>query len=134
MGGARAQRYGVGFQEYVAQANQKIVAIVQAEHIEAVKNIAAIVNVPGIDAVFVGPYDLSASMGKPGQVQDPDVQAAIRTVRDAVLHAGLKLGIYCSDPESARDFVEQGYTLIGMSTDLNHLAASAGAALAAARI
>jgi len=133
MGGARAQRYGVGFEEYVAQANQKIVAIVQAEHIEAVQNIAAIVNVPGIDAVFVGPYDLSASMGKPGQVMDPEVQAAIRTVRDAVLHAGLKLGIYCSDPDSTKVFLEQGYTLIGMSTDLNYLATSAGAALAAAR-
>lgn len=133
MGGARAHRYGAGFQEYVAQANQKVVAIVQAEHIEAVQNIAAIVSVPGIDAVFVGPYDLSASMGKPGRVNDPDVQAAIRTVRDAVRSAGLKLGIYCSDPDAAGDFVEQGYTLIGMSTDLNHLAASAGAALAAAR-
>jgi 2-keto-3-deoxy-L-rhamnonate aldolase RhmA len=54
-------------------------------------------------------------------------------VRDAVLNAGLKLGIYCSDPDSARDFVRQGYTLIGMSTDLNYLATSAGAALAAAR-
>jgi 2-dehydro-3-deoxyglucarate aldolase/4-hydroxy-2-oxoheptanedioate aldolase len=133
MAGARAHRYGIGFQEYVDQANQRIVAIVQAEHIEAVQNIAAIVSVPGIDAVFIGPYDLSASMGKPGQVRDPEVQAAIRAVRDAVLNAGLKLGIYCSDPDSARDFVQQGYTLIGMSTDLNYLTTSAGQALAAAR-
>jgi 2-dehydro-3-deoxyglucarate aldolase/4-hydroxy-2-oxoheptanedioate aldolase len=133
MGGARAHRYGVGFQDYVANANQKILAVVQAEHIEAVENIASIVKVPGIDAVFVGPYDLSASMGKPGKTQDPAVQAAIRKVRDAVLSAGLKLGIYCSDPESARSSMQQGYTLIGMSTDLNYLAGSAAAALSTAK-
>jgi 2-dehydro-3-deoxyglucarate aldolase len=133
MGGARAHRYGLGFNDYVAQANQKIVAIIQAEHIEAVQNMDAIVRVPGIDAVFVGPYDLSASMGLPGQIQHPDVQAAIATVRVAVLKAGLKLGIYCADPNSAKAFIRQGFTLIGMSTDLSYLAASAGEALASAK-
>jgi 2-dehydro-3-deoxyglucarate aldolase/4-hydroxy-2-oxoheptanedioate aldolase len=133
MGGARAHRYGIGFQDYVARANREMVAIIQAEHIEAVENIAAIANVPGIDAIFVGPYDLSASMGKPGQIKDSEVQAAIRKVRDATLKAGLRLGIYCSDPESAGNFVQQGYTLIGMSTDLNYLSQAAGAALAAAK-
>lgn len=133
MGGARAHRYGIGFQEYVARANREIAAIIQAEHIEAVENIDAIANVPGIDAIFVGPYDLSASMGKPGQVKDPEVQAAIRKIRDTALRAGVRLGIYCSDAESAKDFVQQGYTLIGMSTDLNYLSQSAGAALAAVK-
>jgi 2-dehydro-3-deoxyglucarate aldolase/4-hydroxy-2-oxoheptanedioate aldolase len=133
MGGARAHRYGIGFQDYVANADQRILTIIQAEHVEAVANIAAIVDVPGIDAVFVGPYDLSASMGRPGQVKDPEVQAAIRAVRDVVLAAGLALGIYCSDPGSANDLVAQGYTLIGMGTDLNYLAKSAGAALEAVR-
>jgi 2-keto-3-deoxy-L-rhamnonate aldolase RhmA len=117
----------------VERANHEIAAIVQAEHIEAVRHIEAIASAPGIDAIFVGPYDLSASMGKAGQVRDPEVQAAIRRVRDATLQAGRRLGIYCSDPASARDFVQQGYTLIGMSTDLNYLAQSAGAALAAAK-
>jgi 2-dehydro-3-deoxyglucarate aldolase/4-hydroxy-2-oxoheptanedioate aldolase len=133
MGGARAHRYGIGFQSYVTGANRAVAAIIQAEHIEAVENIEAIADVPGIDAIFVGPYDLSASMGKPGQVNDPEVQAAVRKIRDATLRAGLRLGIYCSDPESARDFVRQGFTLIGMSTDLNYLFQSAGAALAAVR-
>ena len=133
MGGARAHRYGVGFQDYVERADREIVAIVQAEHIEAVANIEAIVRVPGIDAVFVGPYDLSASMGKPGRIHDPEVTAAIRRVRDAVLGAGLKAGIYCSDGDSARECMRQGYTLIGMNTDLGLLVDAAGAALAAAR-
>jgi 2-keto-3-deoxy-L-rhamnonate aldolase RhmA len=133
MGGARAQRYGVGFQDYVERADREIVAIVQAEHIQAVENIESIVRVPGIDAVFVGPYDLSASMGKPGQIRDPEVQEAIRRVRDAVLGAGLKAGIYSSDGASAREFVRQGYTLIGMSTDMSMLVTAAGKELAAAR-
>jgi 2-keto-3-deoxy-L-rhamnonate aldolase RhmA len=133
MGLARAKRYGVGFQDYVAGANREIAAIVQAEHIDAVNHIEAIAVVPGIDAIFVGPYDLSASMGKPGRVQDPDVQAAIARVRDVTLAAGLKLGIYCSDPESARDYLRQGYTLIAMGTDLNYLTQSAMAALASAK-
>jgi 2-dehydro-3-deoxyglucarate aldolase/4-hydroxy-2-oxoheptanedioate aldolase len=133
MGGARAHRYGIGFQDYVARANREMVAIIQAEHIEAVENIEAIASVAGIDAIFVGPYDLSASMGKPGQVKDPEVQAAIRKIRDATLRAGVRLGIYCSDPESAKHFILQGYTLIGMSTDLNYLSQSAGAALAAVK-
>jgi 2-dehydro-3-deoxyglucarate aldolase len=133
MGGARAQRYGVGFQDYVERADRDILAIVQAEHIEAVENIEAIVRVPGIDAVFVGPYDLSASMGKPGQIRDPEVTSAIRRVRDAVLGAGLKAGIYCSDGAAAREFLQQGYTLIGMSTDMSLLVHVAGKELAAAR-
>jgi 2-dehydro-3-deoxyglucarate aldolase/4-hydroxy-2-oxoheptanedioate aldolase len=133
MGGARAHRYGIGFQDYVADANREIAAIVQAEHIDAVNHIDAIAAVPGIDAIFIGPYDLSASMGKPGRIQDPEVQAAIRRIRDAAFKAGLKIGIYCSDPESAREFIRQGYTLIGMSTDLNYLTQSAGAALASTK-
>jgi 2-dehydro-3-deoxyglucarate aldolase/4-hydroxy-2-oxoheptanedioate aldolase len=133
MGGARAHRYGAGFGDYVARANREIAAIVQAEHIEAVENIESILRVPGVDAVFIGPYDLSASMGKPGQVDDPEVRAAIGKVRDAALAAGVRLGIYCSGADAARDYVRQGYTLIGMSTDLNYLLHSAGAALASAR-
>jgi 2-dehydro-3-deoxyglucarate aldolase len=133
MGGARAHRYGLGFSEYVARANRSIVTIIQAEHIAAVENIDAILRVPGIDAVFIGPYDLSASMGKPGRLQDPEVLAAVRTVRDAVLAAGLPLGIYCAEAAAARDYIRQGFTLIGLSTDLNFLTRTAAAALAAAR-
>jgi 2-dehydro-3-deoxyglucarate aldolase/4-hydroxy-2-oxoheptanedioate aldolase len=133
MGGARAHRYGVGFQDYVERADRDILAMVQAEHIDAVRNIEAIVRVPGLDAVFIGPYDLSASMGKPGRVHDPEVTAAIDRVRDAVLAAGLTLGIYVSDGVSARRAVQQGYALIGMNTDLGLLVAAASAELKAAR-
>ena len=84
VGIARAHRYGLGFSDYVAEANDGLAVIVQAEHIEAVRDIAAIARVPGVDAVLIGPYDLSASMGKPGQITDPEVRRAIDTVRGGV--------------------------------------------------
>ena len=70
---ARAQNYGVAFEAYVRDANRDGLLIVQIEHIEAVNNIDEILSVPGIDGTFIGPYDLSMSMGKPGKLNDPDV-------------------------------------------------------------
>ncbi len=133
MGGARAHRYGFGFREYVAQANRRVAVILQAEHVEAVANIREIVRVPGVDAVFVGPYDLSASMGKPGAIEDPEVSRAVDSVREAVQEAGCALGIYCSDPQAARRYIAQGFRLIGFGTDLGYLVRSVREALAALR-
>ncbi len=133
MGGARAHRYGLGFQQYVDTANRRTAVILQAEHIEAVRAIDEIVRVPGLDAVFIGPYDLSASMGKPGRINDPEVLQAIRTVRQSVLEANLALGIYCSDPRAARDYIAQGFRLVGFGTDLGHLTRSLRESLSALR-
>jgi len=77
VGLARAHGYGLKFREYLSAANREIAVIVQAEHARAVDNIDAIVRVPGVDAVLLGPYDLSASLGKMGQIDDPVVVAAI---------------------------------------------------------
>lgn len=133
MGGARCHRYGAGFQEYVAHANERVTVIVQAEHAEAVANIEAIAAVPGIDGIFIGPYDLSASMGRPGRLDDPEVQAGIRRIREATLKAGLALGIYCDTAETAGRYMPQGFSLIGLATDLAYLIRAAGSALAQAR-
>src|SRR4051794_36701770 len=77
VGLARAHGYGLRFQEYVETANERVAVIVQAEHAQAVANIESIVKVEGIDAVLLGPYDLSASLGKMGRIDDPAVIAAI---------------------------------------------------------
>jgi len=77
VGLARAQGYGRNFAEYMDSANDRIAVIIQAEHIDAVNNIDDIVKVDGIDAVFIGPYDLSASMGRMGEVDHPEVVEAI---------------------------------------------------------
>src|SRR5215510_502427 len=80
VGLARAHGYGARLREYLRDANREIAVIVVAEHAEAVANIEAIARVPGIDAVLLGPYDLSASLGKMGQIDDPGLVAAIRRV------------------------------------------------------
>ncbi|MFN2224473.1 MAG: aldolase/citrate lyase family protein, partial [Candidatus Promineifilaceae bacterium] len=99
------------------QANQETVVVVQAEHIEAVNHIDEIVAVPGIDAVLVGPYDLSASLEKLGQVDDPQVRAAIDRVTDACLQAGVRLGIFGMTAGAVRPYIDAGYTLIVAGID-----------------
>ena len=94
VGIARAQGYGFAFADYVNRANMDVAVIVQVEHIDAVANIVSILDVAGIDGIFIGPYDLSASMGKPGNIHDDDVQHRIETVRQACLKRRMALGIF----------------------------------------
>lgn len=130
VGVSRAHGYGRNFQEYVSSANQEVTVVVQAEHIAAVRNIDAIAAVPGVDAVLVGPYDLSASLGKLGQVNDPEVRAAIDTVTVACLRAGVKLGIFGMTAGAVKPYIEAGYTLIVVGIDTVMLGQAAGEVLA----
>jgi 2-dehydro-3-deoxyglucarate aldolase len=117
VGIVRAQGYGLGFQEYVAHANESTAVIVQIEHIAAVENIDAILAVPGVDAAFIGPYDLSGSMGRLGQVDHIDVLAAIEGVRFACERAGMPLGIYVGSATAAKPYLEKGLSLIAVGID-----------------
>lgn len=117
VGIVRAQGYGFAFADYVRHANERTVVVVQCEHVSAVEAIDAIVAVEGVDAVFVGPYDLSGSMGRLGDVEHAEVQAAIAAVREACLRAGRALGIYAADAARARAYAEQGYTLLAVGID-----------------
>lgn len=133
VGIGRAHSYGLKFKEYVASANDEIAVVLQAENTNAVKNIADIVRVPDIDAILVGPYDLSASMGKMGQINAPEVQAAIATVTKCCRKAGIPLGIFADSAESAARFIQQGYTLIAVATDCLHMIQGAAAVLKAVK-
>jgi 2-keto-3-deoxy-L-rhamnonate aldolase RhmA len=106
-GRRRAHRYGIGFQDYVAQANQKIAAIVQAEHIEAVKNIEAIVKVPGIDAVFVGPTTCRPAWERPvsSAIRGP---GGHRQGAAGGAECGREAGHLLPDADSARSFCSRG--------------------------
>ena len=117
VGVARAHGYGLHLAEYVRSANERVAVIVQAEHIEAVRNIEAIVRVAGIDAVLVGPYDLSASMGKVGQVEDGEVRQAIDRVTAVCRDAGIRLGIFGVSAAAVKPYIDQGYTLIVAGVD-----------------
>ncbi len=129
VGVARAQGYGSRLVDYLATANESIAVIVQAESVDAVRNMAAIAQVSGIDAVFVGAYDLSASLGKPGQVGDPEVQDAIRRITDICLAANVKLGAFGIDAAAVQPFLDNGYTLIAVGIDVVFLADGARSVL-----
>lgn len=130
VGIGRAHGYGLGFQEYVDTANESIAVIVQAEHVDAVDNIEAIVSVPGIDGVLVGPYDLSASLGRLGQVDHPEVTDAIDQVARACREAGVRLGIFGASPDAVKPYIEQGFTLIAVGGDTLMLGQAAQRVLA----
>ncbi len=117
VGITKANRYGFGFQQYIDSANDNLVVVLQAEHIEAVKNIASIVRIPGVDAIFVGPYDLSASLGKLGQVDDLEVVEAIERVSAACQEAGVPLGIFGLSAAAVSPYIRQGFTLIAAGID-----------------
>lgn len=129
VGVARAQGYGGRLSEYLDTANDQVAVVVQAESAEAVRNIRSIARVPGIDAVLIGPYDLSSSLGKVGQLADPDVTEAIATVTEACLDSGIRLGIFGVNASAVRPFIERGFTLIAVGIDTLFLAQAAGAVL-----
>ena len=129
VGLARAHGYGVTFREYVSAANREIAVIVQAEHVRAVENIEAIVRVPGVDAVLLGPYDLSASLGKMGEIDHPDVVTAIGRVTDVCNAAGMPLGYFGVTAAAVQPYVARGYTLLVAGVDTLYLANGAKALL-----
>jgi 2-keto-3-deoxy-L-rhamnonate aldolase RhmA len=129
VGLARAHGYGVAFREYLESANREIAVIVQAEHARAVDNIEAIVRVPGIDAVLLGPYDLSASLGKMGEIEHPAVVAAIGRVTDACRAARMPMGYFGVTAAAVQPYVARGYTLIVAGVDALYLANGAKALL-----
>lgn len=117
VGISRAQGYGLSFGEYVNQANEELVIVVQVEHIEGVRNCEAIARVPGIDAVLIGPYDLSGSLGMPGEMEHIEVQRAIEQAKKQCELAGVPVGIFTAEGELARRYIAEGYCLIALGLD-----------------
>jgi 2-dehydro-3-deoxyglucarate aldolase len=117
VGLGRAQGYGLKFQDYVQAANQETIVVIQVEHIQAVENIHTITQVSGIDAVLIGPYDLSASMGRMGEVGHPDVVAAIRQVIETCQGCKIPLGIFSLSTDDLIAYRRQGFTLIVAGVD-----------------
>ncbi len=107
--------------------------VVQAESREALADIGAIVGVPGVDAVFVGPYDLTTSLGIPERFDHPGFHAALETIRKACRAAGMPLGIFRMTGAEARPHLAQGFTLLAAGTDGALLEAGAEALLAELR-
>ncbi len=119
MGGARASRWGM-FPNYTKEANDQVCLLVQAETREALKNLEAIANTPGVDGVFIGPADLSASLGHVGDPNHPEVQAASEDAIARILKAGKAPGILTSDEAQAKHYLSLGalFVAVGLDTQI----------------
>ncbi|MEO8502781.1 MAG: aldolase/citrate lyase family protein [Acidobacteriota bacterium] len=104
---------------YLPRANAQTKMILQVEGVRGVENIDEILAVPGIDTLFIGPYDLSQSLGKPGQIWDDEVVAMMRRIVRACDAAGVKAGTFTDTPEGIRFWMTQGVQLIEYASDLN---------------
>jgi len=129
VGIARAQQYGMSLQQYVTAANERVAVILQIEHVDAVPNIGDILAVSDVDAVIIGPYDLSASMGRPGQISHPDVAAMVVNLADACNQRGVAWGAFAPDAEAAKSYIGRGATIVTVGTDTMHLWRASRAAL-----
>ena len=120
LGFCRANDYGLRVVDEYARANDEVLLAVQIEHIEAVGNIDEILSVSGIDAVFIGPYDLSASMGIAGQFEHPDYAAALAVIKTACQRHQKVVGIHVVsvDPDEAKTRIAEGYKLLAYSLDI----------------
>ena len=125
IGIGRAHKYGIEFEHYLKKANRETAVILQAESKEAIDNIDAIVKLKGLDAILVGPYDLSASLGKPGEINDPVVQNAINTVIKSCKKAGISMGFFGVSAEAVLPYKKKGFTLLTVGVDAGFIIQSA---------
>jgi 2-keto-3-deoxy-L-rhamnonate aldolase RhmA len=133
IGLSRANTYGLTFNEYLERANQELAVVIQAEHIDAVNNIETICSVEGVDGVFVGPYDLSASLNKTGALDDKEVVSAIEHVRDVCLHKKMPLGFFGVHAVDVAEKVAEGFTLLCSGLDISFMTVGARDTLARLR-
>ena len=115
--GVRANRYGAGGAEYYETANRETVVIPLIESPLGVKNFDAILAVPGISAVFLGPIDLSVAMGLKGDVGAPAVQAALLSCVDKARAAGIPVGALSMDPAFIKRLFAHGLNFLAYGID-----------------
>lgn len=129
MAGARASRWG-RYPNYAQEANEQVCLLVQAETREALASLDAIAATPGVDGVFIGPADLSASLGHVGEPDHPTVQAAIEGAIARIVRAGKAPGILTTNEAQARHYLALGAVFVAVGLDTQLLAVQT-AALAA---
>ena len=123
VGLARAQGYGAKFSEYLSWQTDGPVVIVQIEHCDALKHLEAILTVSGVDGFIIGPYDLSCSMGMPGQFENPDFISALDRILATGHRLGVPAGIHIVEPDCQllSDSIQKGYRFIAYSVDIRVL-------------
>jgi 4-hydroxy-2-oxoheptanedioate aldolase len=127
---SRASGFGADA-SYLGDAHEQVTLIAQVESRSALEQIDAIASVEGIDALFIGPGDLAASLGHLGTPTHPEVQTAIAMAKARIDAAGKPAGIFALSPEDARLRASQGFRFISVGTDVGLLASGARSLLAA---
>ena len=117
VGLSSAQSFGANFKEYMSWLKENAVLIVQVEHREAVKNFDKILTLPEVDGFIVGPYDLSASLGKPGQFEDSQFLSAMKQIESIHAKYAKARGIHIVEPdiEQVKKSIQSGYDFIAYS-------------------
>ena len=123
IGLARAQGYGTSFNEYMTWQEEQSIVIVQIEHIDAVHSIKAILSVEGVDGFIVGPYDLTGSMGIPGQFHHTDFLDALKKVYSVADTLNIPGGIHIVEPDTKQlqEKIDEGLNFIAYSVDIRML-------------
>lgn len=123
VGLARAQGYGVNFQDYLQWQKDGPVVIVQIEHKDAIEQLDKILSVSGVDGFIIGPYDLSCSMGIPGQFDNDEFINAMTRIREIGKSLGCPAGLHIVEPDLQRleESIQEGYTFIAYSVDIRIL-------------
>jgi len=132
VGLARAQRYGPGFKDYLEWQQEGPIVIVQIEHQAALGHLEEIFTTPGVDGFMIGPYDLSCSMGMPGEFDRPEFASALRKILHTGINVRCPAGIHIVEPnpELLRKVIDEGYRFIAYSVDVRMLDVSARAGIA----
>ena len=120
---ARAQGYGAKFDDYLAWQRDNSLVIVQIEHIDAVNCLDSILSVDGVDAYFVGPYDLSGSLGVPGQFDHPEFLKAMDRIPEIAKKCEIPGGVHIVEPDAGqlKQSIERGNQFIAYGTDIRML-------------
>ncbi|MBW1943170.1 MAG: aldolase [Deltaproteobacteria bacterium] len=109
------------FTDYIKWANDNTLVIIQVEGVEGISNIEAILDTPGLDVVWLGPYDLSQSMGRPGQVDHPDVIQKMKEVIEKARLRDIAVGTFADNVEAATRWIGLGLRLVAISYETRML-------------
>ncbi|MDR5710252.1 MAG: aldolase/citrate lyase family protein [Armatimonadota bacterium] len=127
--GTRASRYGLDLPEYFDAWNREVLVICQVETLQGLQQVEEIAAVEGVDVLFVGPNDLSASVGHFRRFEAPEYEEAVQRVLSAARGSGKAAGYLASDPEEALRRIAQGFRFVGIGSDSRLLAAAVSSVL-----
>jgi 4-hydroxy-2-oxoheptanedioate aldolase len=124
-GGRFPMSFQTGAEDYFRNANDNVLVVLQLEHIKGVENADAILSVPGVDACFIGPNDLAASMGLglgvPLESDQPALVEAIAEIRNACVRNGVAPGIHCSGADGINQRIAEGFQFCAMASELRYM-------------